>query len=76
MKTIYGLNNGAGRLISDFLFFETEEKAQQALKEIKKDRRSKPGVQVTIDTPNEFQFVLGWEERQVTFKIIPIEVNS
>lgn len=75
MKIIYGLNNGAGRLVSDFQFFEKEEQAQAALLEIKKDRRHKPGVQVTIDTPNEFQFVLGWEERQVTFKIIPLELK-
>lgn len=74
MKTIYALNSGHDFKISSCRFFETQELAVLALKEIKKDRKLKPGVQVTIDSEMEFQFIFGWEEAQVTFKIVPVQL--
>lgn len=75
-KTVFALNDGVNWNIHSIKLYDKQDLAEDALKQIKKDRRYKPGVTVIIDTPTEFQFIIGWEEHQVTFKILPIEVQQ
>jgi hypothetical protein len=74
MKTIYALNSGHDFKISSCRFFATIELAEEALKQIKKDRKFQPGVDVIVDTKEEFSFLFGWEEAKVTFKIVPVQL--
>lgn len=74
MKTIYAVTNGADRNISTAKFYSTKELAVDALKVIKDERRYRAGVQVIVDSEDTFSFIIGWEEYQVTFSIITIEL--
>jgi hypothetical protein len=74
MKTIYAVTNGADRNISTAKYYSTKEIAVDALKIIKDERRYRLGVTVIVDSDEIFSFLLGWEEHQVTFSIIPIDL--
>jgi hypothetical protein len=74
MKTIYALTNGADRNISSAKYYSSKELAIGALNKIKEDRRHRLGVEVIVDSEDTFSFILGWEEYQVTFSIIPLEL--
>lgn len=76
MKTIYSIVNGYNKNLQLYPFYETHDLAKIALKKIRDARRFQPGVEVTIDTATKFQFVLGWEEAEVTFEIVPIVVQT
>ncbi len=56
-------------------FYSTKELARENLKAIVKSRIHKLGVHVNINETDKFSFTLGWEERQVTFSIVEIELK-
>lgn len=73
MKTIYILSYDNN--IHNSKYFSELEKAQKELKNIKKDRKIKPGVYVVTDSELVFSFTLGWQETQVTYSIKEFKVD-
>jgi hypothetical protein len=62
--------------LHDVSFYATKELARQELKKLLKDRQHRMGVTITVNTEDKFSFILGWEERQVTFCIQEIVVHN
>lgn len=55
--------------------YSSQDKAQAAMKEIAKDRSGKLGVHVMENELDRFSFILGWEERKVSFAIVELSVE-
>lgn len=55
-------------------FFSSKEKAVASLEQKRKEIKVR-GVQILKDTDTEFEFLLGWEEHHVLWKIVerPVE---
>lgn len=62
--------------LSSALFFQNLADAQNKLKEMINDYKSKLGVKVIKETSDKFEFLLGsWEQVHVTWKIMEFEVK-
>lgn len=73
-KSIFAVGR-SGCKIHDAKFYSTRKLAQKSLKAIADERRRKLGVRIVKDTDDVFEFLFGWEEARVCFKIIEIGVD-
>ena len=74
-NTIYIVTSGNEFQQMKKPFYLDKQKACDALKDIVKSIRSRMGVDVIVDKPDRFEFLLGWEESHVVWKIIEVEVK-
>lgn len=72
---IYAIICGSSPTVVLTKYYSTLEKARKALKKVAEDRRCKLGVDVVIDEPDKFSYLLGWEEAQVTFSIVELPLE-
>lgn len=57
-------------------FYSTKEKAIKGLQTIANSRRNNMAVTVTDDSPEKFSFILGWEERAVSWSIFELNIDK
>lgn len=57
-------------------FFLDQSKARKRLREMADERKHNLGVQYFKQDEDSFSFILGWEEVQVSFRIIELPLED
>lgn len=74
---IYALYNPNHlHLIKNISFFSTKEKACSALNAMYKGIKSRGGVHEIKKSETEFSFLFSWEEAQVVWRVVEIELDQ
>lgn len=73
---VYAVSAGSSTLpLKDYKFFQTKEQAQHFLAEKAKEVSGHHGVEVMSQTENSFDYLFGWEEKHISWKIVEVEVE-
>ncbi len=77
MKTIYAITcNKHSHPLLEAELFHTNDAARKRLRQIGNERKSKPGVRLFDATDDMFKFLLGWEEVEVSFRIVDLQIGD
>lgn len=68
--------NQTAQYLTSNKFFFTKEGARKCLKEMAEERKYKMGVDCWKQDEDSFSFILGWEEAQVSFRIVELPVGE
>jgi alpha-glucosidase (family GH31 glycosyl hydrolase) len=68
--------NQTAQYLTSNKFFFTKEGARQCLKTMAEERKYKMGVDCWKQDEDSFSFILGWEEAQVSFRIVELPVGE
>ena len=74
MSSIFAIVCSATPTFHNTKFYSTKELAQKQLKKLADERRYKLGIHCFEETEDKFTYLLGWEERRVSYSILEIEV--
>lgn len=75
-KTIFAVVcNQTQQYLSSTKFFSTKESARACLNKLAEGRKHNMGVLCWKQDEDSFSFILGWEEVQVSFRIIELPID-
>lgn len=76
MKIFALYNPNQLHLIKNISFFSTKEKACSALNEMYMNIKNQGGVHEIKKSETEFIFIFGWENAEINWRIVEVEVSE